>query len=69
MKYEYYKDKYKTISIKLDHNKDADIIEYFNRASAAGTGPKVVITDLVRRDIFASEMIRRSGLFKIEEVK
>ena len=47
MKYDYYKDKYKTISIKLDRDKDRDIIDFLDRF-AAYAGPKTVICATLR---------------------
>jgi hypothetical protein len=47
MKYDYYKDKYKTISIKLDRDKDRDIIDYLDRF-APYAGPKTVICATLR---------------------
>lgn len=51
MKYEYYKNKYKAICIKLDRDTDSDVIEYFENAGKLGYGPKLIICDLVRSHI------------------
>lgn len=45
MNYNYYKDKYKTISIKLDKQRDADIIDIIEQAP---DGPKAFILNCVR---------------------
>lgn len=45
MNYKYYKDKYKTISIKLDRQRDADIITLLE---GAPDGPKAFIINAVR---------------------
>jgi hypothetical protein len=48
MNYEYYKTKYRAISIKLDNEKDADILEYFDKWKEVGFGPKDTICYLIR---------------------
>lgn len=57
MNYNYYKDKYRTISIKLDKDKDRDIIQMLDDAAADGYGPKTVFTDLARRHIEAQQIL------------
>lgn len=71
MKYEYYKDKYKTISIKLDKEKDAPVIKYFEDLAAKGTGAKHAICWLVARELKTQHIIKNvfNDLFKIEEVE
>lgn len=45
MNYNYYKDKYKTISIKLDRQREADIISLLE---GAPDGPKAFIINAVK---------------------
>lgn len=47
MDYKYYKDKYRTISIKLDREKDADVIAILDSMSE-GVGPKECIVAALR---------------------
>lgn len=47
MEYDYYKNKYKTISIKLDREKDADIIDFLE-SMPEGVGPKECIVAALR---------------------
>ena len=56
MKYNYYKDKYKTVSIKLDKQKDQDVIEYF-QTLPPDIGPKEAICGLIRSDIAMLKII------------
>lgn len=51
MKYGYYKDKYRSISIKLDQVKDADVIDFLT--GDPDRGPKAIICGLVRDEIIA----------------
>lgn len=69
MKYGYYKDKYRSISIKLDQVKDADVIQYLDKCSAKGYGPKAQICGLIRQQMAYEILIMKSGLFRDEEVK
>lgn len=70
MNYNYYKNKYKTISIKLDKQKDAPVIEYFNDLAEKGTGAKTAICRLVAREIETHDVIKNvfNEYFKLEEV-
>ena len=47
MDYKYYKDKYRTISIKLDREKDVDVIEILD-SLPEGVGPKECIVAALR---------------------
>ena len=47
MDYKYYKDKYRTISIKLDREKDADVIAILD-SMPEGVGPKECIVAALR---------------------
>ncbi len=47
MDYKYYKDKYQTISIKLDRVKDADVIMILD-SMPEGVGPKECIVAALR---------------------
>ena len=51
MKYDYYKQKYKAITIKLDREADSDVIDYIENAGRQGYGPKTIICDLIRGHI------------------
>lgn len=51
MKYDYYKNKYKAITIKLDREADSDVIDYFENAGKQGYGPKLIICDLIRSHV------------------
>ena len=70
MNYNYYKNKYKTISIKLDKQKDAPVIEYFDDLAKKGTGAKTAICWLVAREIETQTIIKNvfNEYFKLEEV-
>lgn len=57
MKYQYYKDKYKTITIKLDRVLDADIIEFFDENAKIGRGPKQIICELAAGRMMAAQML------------
>lgn len=48
MEYKYYKDKYKTYSIKLDYDQDRDVIAFLEDMKRAGIGPKSVILAAIR---------------------
>lgn len=48
MEYKYYKDKYKTYSIKLDRDQDRDVIAFLEDMKRAGLGPKSVILAAIR---------------------
>jgi len=71
MKYEYYKDKYKTISIKLDKEKDAPVIKYFEDLAAKGTGAKHAICWLVASELKRQVMLKNmfNEFFKVEDVE
>ena len=64
MNYNYYKNKYKTISIKLDRQKDADIIKYFDDMAAQGSAAKQTICGLVRQDLITQSIV--NSFCKIE---
>ena len=66
MKYNYYKDKYKTVSIKLDKQKDHDVIEYF-QTLPPDIGPKEAICNLIRSDIAMTMFLAENKIFKFEE--
>ena len=59
--YKYYRDKYKAYTIRLDRQRDRDIIEYLDNIKC---GPKACIVAALRADIFAMSL---EGLFKLEE--
>ena len=69
MNYNYYKNKYKTISIKLDKQKDAPVIEYFDELARKGTGAKTAICWLVAREIETQVIIKNvfNEYFKLED--
>lgn len=69
MNYNYYKNKYKTISIKLDKQKDAPVIEYFDDLAKKGTGAKTAICWLVAREIDTQAIIKNvfNEYFKLED--
>ena len=69
MNYNYYKNKYKTISIKLDKQKDASVIEYFDELARKGTGTKTAICWLVAREIETQVIIKNvfNEYFKLED--
>lgn len=71
MNYNYYKNKYKTISIKLDKQKDAAVIEYFNDLAEKGTGAKTAICWLVARELETQTLIKNvfNEYFKLEDVE
>lgn len=48
MEYDYYKTKYKTYSIKLDYDRDRDVINFLDEMKRAGLGPKAVILAAIR---------------------
>ena len=48
MEYDYYKTKYKTYSIKLDYDRDRDVINFLEEMKRAGLGPKAVILAAIR---------------------
>lgn len=48
MDYDYYKTKYKTYSIKLDYDRDRDVINFLDEMKRAGLGPKAVILAAIR---------------------
>ena len=48
MDYDYYKTKYKTYSIKLDYDRDRDVIQFLDEMKRAGLGPKAVILAAIR---------------------
>ena len=48
MDYDYYKTKYKTYSIKLDYDRDRDVINFLDEMKRAGLGPKSVILAAIR---------------------
>lgn len=48
MEYDYYKTKYKTYSIKLDYDRDRDVIQFLDEMKRAGLGPKSVILAAIR---------------------
>lgn len=64
MNYNYYKNKYKTISIKLDRQKDAEIIKYFDDMAARGSTPKQTICGLIRQDLITQSIV--NSFCKIE---
>lgn len=70
MKYEYYKNKYRTISIKLDNEKDAAVIKYFDDLAAKGTGAKKAICWLVYRELETKAVIENvfKEMFRLEGV-
>lgn len=59
--YKYYKDKYKAYTIRLDRQRDQDIIEYLD---SCDQGPKACILHALRADLFVQSL---GGLFKLEE--
>lgn len=59
--YKYYKDKYKAYTIRLDRQRDQDIIEYLD---SCDQGPKARILHALRADLFVQSL---GGLFKLEE--
>ena len=67
MKYKYYKDKYLTVTIKLDREKDKPVIDYLKRERERGFGPKAVFCNLAASAIFGEYMLANSGLFKLED--
>lgn len=71
MNYNYYKNKYKTISIKLDKQKDAPVIEYFDDLAKKGTGAKTAICWLVARELETQTLIKNvfNEYFKLEDVE
>lgn len=71
MNYKYYKDKYHTISIKLDKEKDAPVIKYFEDLAAKGTGAKHAICRLVARELETQHIIKNvfNEYFKLEDVE
>ena len=48
MDYDYYKTKYKTYSIKLDYDRDRDVIRFLEEMKIARLGPKAVILAAMR---------------------
>ena len=64
MNYNYYKNKYKTISIKLDRQKDAEIIKYFDDMAAQGSTPKLTICGLIQQDLITQSIV--NSFCKIE---
>lgn len=59
--YKYYKDKYKAYTIRLDRQRDQEIIEYLD---SCDQGPKARILHALRADLFVQSL---GGLFKLEE--
>ena len=67
MKYNYYKDKYRTVSIKLDKQLDRDIIEYLDSRDG---GPKNIICHAIRELIMQQAVLEAfisNGIFKFED--
>ena len=59
--YHYYKDKYKAYTIRLDRQRDRDLIEYLDNYEQ---GPKACIVAALHADLFIQGL---GQLFKLEE--